>query len=103
MFRRNARVERRALADEGAIVLQPGGKMAIAGGFQSARKIVEGGVIEFKRNNVNAARGIAGGNFASVAEQTESRHVGNRVNRPRRRGLIVDFSQRFRRSLVQRS
>src|SRR5271163_4594375 len=59
VFRRNARVERRAVADEGTIVFQPGGKMAIAGGFYSARKVVEGGVIEFKRNNVYAARGIA--------------------------------------------
>ena len=53
-FGGNAGVESSAIANESAIIFQAAGKMTFARGFDSARKIVEGSVIDFEGNRLDA-------------------------------------------------
>ena len=80
IFGRDARFERCALADEGAIVFQAAGKMAFAGGLNGAWKIGEGGVIDFEGDRLEAMCWIAEGHLASVTEKAETCHISDGVN-----------------------
>jgi hypothetical protein len=80
IFGRDARFEPCAFTDEGAIVFQTAGKMAFAGGFDGARKIGEGCVIDFEGHRLEAMCWIAEGHLSSVTEETEAGHVSDGVN-----------------------
>src|SRR6266852_6600742 len=69
-----------AIAHKGAIVLQSAGEMTFACRFDGSREIIEGGMIDLERNGGNAVRGITERHLAGVAEQAESRHVGDGMN-----------------------
>ena len=91
IFGRDARFERGALADEGAIVFQATGKMAFAGGFDGAWKIAERCVIDFEGDRLQAMCWIAERHLASVTEKTEAGHVGYGVNGFRALKLFVEL------------
>src|SRR4029077_20785561 len=54
--------------------------MAFAGGFDGARKIREGCVIDFERNGIEAVSRIAEGHLTSMAQKAEAGDVGDGVN-----------------------
>src|ERR1700734_2483856 len=85
IFRRDARLERGTLPDEGSIFFEATGEMPLARGFDSARKIRERRVIDFERDRLQSVRGIAQRHLARVAEEAEAGHVGYGVN-----GLCVE-------------
>src|SRR5690349_12323531 len=72
---RNQRLECSAIADELPIILESAGMESVARGGDRTGKIFDGGVIDLQRH------AASDGHFAGVAEQRETRHVGDGVNR----------------------
>src|SRR6266852_586227 len=91
MLWRNAGIERRAIADERAIVLEAAGEMAFTGSLDGAGEIIEGRMIDFEGNGFNAVRGIAQRHLARVPEQAETRDVGDRVNHADGGAFLVEL------------
>src|SRR5882762_1612068 len=69
-----------AIANESAVILQASGEVAFARGFQRARKIGEGFVVDLKRNLLDAVCRIAERHFSRVAKKAEARDVRDRVD-----------------------
>ena len=92
------RCEIHAAFDEIAVVLHPARKETAAGRFDGAGKIFHTPVIDLHGNTA------ADSHFASVAEERETGHVRDRVNRrPLPRPSIFDFMQCFRGAAIEAS
>src|SRR5882762_4973113 len=83
--------EHDAVAHKGAIVLESAGKMTFARGFDGAREIIEGGMINLEGDCGDAVRRVAERHFAGVAQQAEARDVGDGMNAWCVARFLVDF------------
>src|SRR6266404_1710459 len=76
----DARRESGAVAHKGAIVFESAGEMTFTSSFDSAREIIESGMIKLKGDCRDAVLWVAERHFAGVSQQAESRYVGDGMN-----------------------
>src|SRR6267142_4355963 len=76
----DARRESGAVAHKGAIVFESAREMTFTSSFDSAREIIEDGMINLEGDCGDAVRRVAERHFAGVAQQAESRYVGDGMN-----------------------